>query len=300
MNDLFSTTSSFRGHHDIEMIGDGEGEDGGLEKFFGDVEAIKEELNQVERLKRNLKSSHEHTKTLHKANAVKEIRSSMEADVALALKKAKVVKLALEALERANADHRSVPGCEAGSSSDRSRTAVVVALWKKLKDSLEGFNGLRHEINSEYRETVQRRYFTVTGHKPDDKTLDLLISTGESEVFLQKAIEEQGRVGIEDTIIGIKERHDGMKELENNLKELHQVFLDMAVLIQSQGEQLDNIESHLARANSFVRNGIQQLQTASKHKKKSKKCICYALVLFLVVVLIVLLVLFTLRPWEHV
>ena len=51
-------------------------------------------------------------------------------------------------------------------------------LRKKLKDSIESFNNLRQQISSEYREIVQRRYFTVTGKNPDDKTVDLLISTG--------------------------------------------------------------------------------------------------------------------------
>ncbi|TKY61913.1 Syntaxin-121 protein [Spatholobus suberectus] len=305
MNDLFSTTSSSRSdqpppspdHHVIEIPGGGDDGGANLPKFFGDVESIKEELKEVERLKQSLKRSHEQSKTLHRANAVKDLRSAMEADVALALKKAKLVKLQLEALERSNADRRSLPGCGPGSSSDRTRTSVAVGLKKKLKDSLDGFNDLRHQINSEYRETVQRRYFTVTGENPDDKTVDLLISTGESECFLQKAIEEQGRGKIEDTINEIKERHDGMKELEKNLKELHQVFLDMAVLIQSQGEQLDDIESHVARANSFVRTGTQKLQTARKQQKNSRKCTRYAIILLLVIVLLV--VLFTVRPWEH-
>jgi syntaxin 1B/2/3 len=53
-----------------------------------------------------------------------------------------------------------------------------------------------------------------------------------------------------DTIQEIQERHDTVKEIERNLMELHQVFMDMSVLVQSQGEQLDNIESHVARANS--------------------------------------------------
>ena len=51
-------------------------------------------------------------------------------------------------------------------------------LRKKLKDSIESFNNLRQQISSEYREIVQRRYFTVTGKNPDDKTVELLISTG--------------------------------------------------------------------------------------------------------------------------
>ncbi|CAJ1882465.1 unnamed protein product [Sphenostylis stenocarpa] len=300
MHDLFSTTSSCRSHrfppspdHSIiEMAAAAAGDHDGaasLATYFGNVEEITEKLNEVERLKLSLKRSHEQGKTLHNGKAVKDLRLAMEADVALALGTTKLIRFQLEALESANADHRKLPGRGPGSSSDRSRTSAVIALRKKLKISLDGFNELREQINGEHRETVQRQYFTVTGKNPDDKTLDLLISSGESENLLQKAIEEQGKGSIEETINEIEERHDGIKELENNLKELHQVFLDMTALIQSQGEQLDDIENHMARANSFIRNGTQNLETARKGQKNYRKWGYCAIILLIVIVLFVVL-----------
>ena len=189
MNDLFSGSfSRFRNEgsaspeHVIEMSSSSTATaaTGGvnLDKFFEDVESIKDELKELERLHENLNTSHQQSKTLHNAKAIKELRSRMDSDVSLALKKAKLIKVRLEALDRANAANRSLPGCGPGSSSDRTRTSVVNGLRKKLKDSMESFNNLRQQISSEYRETVQRRYFTVTGENPDEKTVDLLISTG--------------------------------------------------------------------------------------------------------------------------
>ncbi|KAM2229644.1 hypothetical protein ACFX1S_014149 [Malus domestica] len=153
---------------------------------------------------------------------------------------------------------------------------------------MDSFNDLRNKISSEHRETVQRRYFTVTGENPDDKTLDLLISTGESETFLQKAIQEQGRGGVLDTIQEIQERHDGVKAMERNLNELHQVFMDMAVLVQAQGEQLDDIQGHVERANSYVHSGTQQLQKAKFLQKNTRKWTCYGIIILLVIIGIIL------------
>lgn len=110
-------------------------------------------------------------------------------------------------------------------------------------------------------------------------------------------IEEQGRRKIEDTINEIKERHDEVKELEKNLKELHQVFLDMKVVVESQGEQLDDIENQVARANSFVVHGNQNLETAWKEKKKHSKWGYCAAILLVAIVLFV--VLFFVRPWKN-
>ncbi|KAK8600606.1 hypothetical protein V6N13_059633 [Hibiscus sabdariffa] len=268
-----------------------------LDKFFDDVETTKDELKELERLNDDLSSSHDQSKMLDNAKAVRDLRAKMDGDVAMALKKAKLIKIRLEALERSNAANRSLPGCGPGSSSDRTRISVVNGLRMKLKDSMESFNELRERISSEYRDTVQRRYFTVTGENPDEKTLDLLISTGECETFLQKAIQEQGRGRILDTINEIQERHDAVKDLKRHLKELRQVFLDMAVLVQAQGEQLDDIESQVNRANSFVRGGTEQLQTARNYQKNTRKWTCYGIIILLLIILFV--VLFTVRPWEN-
>ena len=92
-----------------------------------------------------------------------------------------------------------------------------------------------------------------------------------------------------DTIQEIQERHGAVKEIERNLNELHQVFLDMSVLVQTQGEQLDDIESHMARANSYVRGGVQQLHVARKHQKNSRKWTCIAIILLLIIVLVIVL-----------
>ena len=69
----------------------------------------------------------------------------------------------------------------------------------------------------------------------------------------------------------------------------------MAVLVEAQGEQLDDIESHVNRANSFVRTGAQNLQRARSHQKNTRKWTCYAIILLLIIVLIVIL---SLKPWN--
>ena len=51
---------------------------------------------------------------------------------------------------------------------------------------------------------------------------------------------------VADTLAEIQERHDAVKELEKSLLDLHQIFLDMAVLVEAQGEMLDNIGAQVS------------------------------------------------------
>lgn len=297
MNDLFST-SSFKKYADASPQGAGGGdmEAGGesvanLDMFFEEVEAVKEDMRGFETLYKRLQSTNEETKTAHEARAIKSLRSRMDGDVEQVLKRAKAVKAKLEALDKDNANSRKAPGCGPGSSTDRTRTSVVAGLRKKLRDSMESFSALRARVSSEYRDTVARRYFTVTGAQPDEATLDTLAETGEGERFLQRAIAEQGqgRGEVMGVVAEIQERHGAVADLERSLLELHQVFNDMAVLVAAQGEQLDDIEGHVGRARSFVDRGREQLQVARKHQKSSRKWKFIAIGILLVIILVIVI-----------
>ncbi|GMI77581.1 syntaxin of plants 124 [Hibiscus trionum] len=292
MNDLIS--SSFKKYTDLKEQAYRDDLEAGtesenLDKFFEDVENVKEDMKGVEKLYKALQDANEECKTAHSAKTMKQLRSRMDADVEQVLKRVKVIKGKLEGLERSNAASRNTPGCGPGSSTDRTRTSVVSGLGKKLKDMMDDFQALRARMQAEYKETVERRYFTITGEQPDEETIENLISSGESESFLQRAIQEQGRGQIMDTISEIQERHDAVKEIEKNLIELHQIFLDMAALVEAQGQQLNDIESNVAHASSFVRRGTEQLVEAREHQKSARTWTCYAIIAGIVLVIVILL-----------
>jgi hypothetical protein len=79
-----------------------------------------------------------------------------------------------------------------------------------------------------------------------DRALLYAVSpAGQAETIFQTAILEQGRGRVLDTLAEIQERNRAVKDLEASLLELHQIFLDMAVLVEAQGEMLDNIEQQV-------------------------------------------------------
>ncbi|KAG6484872.1 hypothetical protein ZIOFF_053397 [Zingiber officinale] len=106
---------------------------------------------------------------------------------------------------------------------------------------MHDFQILRRTIQNDYREAFERWVFTgfilssfltkvfrftisefffldlaITGTRPTEEVIDHLIETGNTEQIFQKAIQEMGR-GRE--------------------------FMDMAVLVETRGEILDNVES---------------------------------------------------------
>ncbi|XVF43404.1 hypothetical protein PTKIN_Ptkin02bG0037300 [Pterospermum kingtungense] len=220
----------------------------------------------------------------------------MEKDIDEVGKIAHNVKARLEAINKDNLANRQKPGCEKGTSIDRSRTNVTNAVATKFKDLMIEFQSLRQKIQDEYREVVERRVVTVTGTRPDEQTIDRLIETGNSEQIFQKAIQEQGRGQILNTVEEIQERHDAVVEIQKKLLDLQQIYLDMAVLVEAQGEILDNIESQVTNAVDHVQSGTAALRTARNLQKNSRKCMIISIILLLIIALII--VLSIVKPWN--
>ncbi|XP_047954904.1 syntaxin-132-like [Salvia hispanica] len=305
MNDLLSSDSFVNSRDqgnrngDIEMgMGtDRQTGDLGLEDFFKQVQVIEKQYEKLNALLRKLQDAHEESKAITKAAAMKAIKKRMEKDVDEVGKIARTIKLRIEELDKENLANRQKPGCGKGSGVDRSRTATTVALKKRFKDKMSEFQTLRENIHQEYREVVERRVFTVTGNRADEETIDQLIETGDSEQIFQNAIREQGRGQVMDTLAEIQERHDAVRDLEKKLLDLQQIFLDMAVLVDAQGDMLDNIESQVSSAVDHVQSGNTALQKAKSLQRNSRKWMCIAIMILLIIVVII--VVGVLKPWQN-
>ncbi|XP_072988470.1 syntaxin-132-like [Typha latifolia] len=268
----------------------------GLEGFFKQVQEIEKQIEKLSKLLKKLQTANEESKAVTKAAAMKAIKQRMEKDIDEVGKIARLAKSKLEELDRDNLSNRQKPGCGKGSSVDRSRTATTASLKKKLKEQMDDFQALRETIQQEYREVVERRVFTVTGNRADEETVERLIETGHSEQIFQNAIQGQGRGQVMDTLAEIQERHDTVRELERKLLELQQIFLDMAVLVEAQGDMLDNIESHVSSAVDHVQSGTVALQKAKRLQKNSRKWMCIAIIILLLIAVITVVA--VIKPWS--
>lgn len=268
----------------------------GMEGFFKQVQVIEKQIEKLSTLLQKLQNANEESKAVTKASSMKAIKQRMEKDIDEVGKIARLAKSKVEELDRDNLANRQKPGCGKGSAVDRSRASTTVALKKKLKEKMSEFQSLREAIQQEYREVVERRVFTVTGNHADEETIDKLIETGNSEQIFQRAIQQQGRGQIMDTLAEIQERHDAVRELERKLLDLQQIFVDMAVLIDAQGDMLDNIETQVSSAVDHIQSGTTALHKAKKLQKNSRKWMCIAIMILLVIVVIVVVA--VLKPWS--
>ncbi|XP_074319913.1 syntaxin-related protein KNOLLE-like [Silene latifolia] len=272
---------------DLEMGIGGSNSDPKMEAFLEEAEKVKTEMALIQDILMTLESANEESKSLHKPEALKALRGKINADIVSVLKKTKVIKARLEQMDRETAHNRRL-SAEMGTPVDRTRICVTNGLRKKLKELMMDFQALRQKMMSEYKETVGRCYYTVTGEHPDNEVLEKIISNGTDEgEILAHAIQEHGRGKVLETVIEIQGRYDAAKEIERSLLELHQVFLDMSLMVEAQGEQMDNIEHHVINAAHYVKDGSKNLKQAKEYQRGSRKCMCIGIIALLILIFVV-------------
>ncbi|KAJ4879009.1 Syntaxin-related protein KNOLLE [Raphanus sativus] len=231
-----------------------------LSSFLEEAEKVKAEMALIDATLARISQYNDESKSAHRSESVKSLRNKISNEIVSGLRKAKSIKATLEEMDRANREIKRL----SGTPVYRSRVAVTNGLRKKLKEVMMEFQGLRQRMMSEYKETVERRYFT-----------------------------EHGRGKVLETVVEIQDRYDAAKEIEKSLLELHQVFLDMAVMVEAQGEQMDEIEHHVMNASHYVKDGANELKTAKNHQRSSRKCMCVGIIVLLLIILVVLIPIIT-------
>ena len=60
-------------------------------------------------------------------------------------------------------------------------------------------------------------------------------------------------------------------KLEKSIRELHDMFLDMAMLVESQGEMIDRIEYNVEQAVDYIESAKADTKKAVKYQSKARK-----------------------------
>ncbi|PON89177.1 t-SNARE [Trema orientale] len=155
--------------------------------------------------------------------------------------------------------------------------SVTNGLRVKLREMMTSFQSLRDKIVEDHKEDLRRKHFCTTGELPSEEAIEKMAS-GAMKV---ETFEGKTEVDMEDN----KVRHDEtVIDIQRSLNKLHQVFLDMAVLVEIQGEKMDDIEENVMNAGNFINGGTNSLYYANQMKKKNK----WVYWLWAVVVIIIL------------
>ncbi|XP_034382915.1 syntaxin-11-like [Cyclopterus lumpus] len=142
-------------------------------------------------------------------------------------------------------------------------------LSRSFQAAMSDYNEAEELQRDACRQRIQRQA-SILGNEITDDQLDVMVDKGgEGWAELSQSLQTEGARSSRWAMCEIKGRHKELVELEVRLKEVHELFLDMAVLVEEQGFMLNNIEANVCGTEEYTEKINVYINRALKYKKKN-------------------------------
>uniref|UniRef100_A0A3Q1ENK7 Syntaxin 3b n=1 Tax=Acanthochromis polyacanthus TaxID=80966 RepID=A0A3Q1ENK7_9TELE len=153
-------------------------------------------------------------------------------------------------------------------------------LSRKFVEVMTKYNEAQVDFRERSKGRIQRQ-LEITGKATTDEELEEMLESGNAAVFTAGIVDS----GISKQALSeIESRHKDIVRLESSIKELHDMFVDIAMLVESQGDIVDNIEKNVSNSVDHIVEAKEQTKKAVRYQTKARK----KTVIIVVVVLILL------------
>jgi len=240
-----------------------EAPDGYMEEFFNEVVEIRENIEKVQANVEEVKKKH--SAILSAPQTDEKVKQELEDLMADIKKTANKVRSKLKVIEQ-NIEHEEQTN---KSSADlRIRKTQHSTLSRKFVEVMTEYNRTQTDYRERCKGRIQRQ-LEITGRATTNEELEEMLEQGNSAVFTQGIIMETQQA--RQTLADIEARHSDIMKLENSIRELHDMFMDMAMLVENQGEMIDRIEYNVEHAVDYVQTATQDTKKALKYQSKARR-----------------------------
>jgi t-SNARE complex subunit (syntaxin) len=151
------------------------------------------------------------------------------------------------------------------------------------------FNAQQADIHLRYHKLIKHN-LKVNDPNITDAQVDHIIQQIETYDLMETPVQTYNITMLH--LEELKTRLTDILHLEKSIHTLHELFTDLAILIESQGINIDSIEQHVHDSREYVHKAERAIVVAQAHRQKiySKQiCICTILIIILVIIIVVIL-----------
>ncbi|XP_047546873.1 syntaxin-3 isoform X1 [Lutra lutra] len=231
-----------------------------MDEFFAEIEETRQNIDKIS----------EHVEEAKKLYSI-----ILSAPIPEPKTKDDLEQLTTEIKKRANnvrnklkSMERHIEEDEVRSSADlRIRKSQHSVLSRKFVEVMTRYNEAQVDFRERSKGRIQRQ-LEITGKKTTDEELEEMLESGNPAIFTSGIIDSQIS---KQALSEIEGRHKDIVRLESSIKELHDMFMDIAMLVENQGEMLDNIELNVMHTVDHVEKAREETKRAVKYQGQARK-----------------------------
>lgn len=280
----------------VELVGKGSSSSSSgskeqfMQEFFGDVEIVKANLLQIKEATRKIGDISYNWRLATSSHMEEKFMTDLEPTV----KKANGIAGNTKKLLKNMKDQtEAIKGGGAKETPEiRIRKNLYSTLTRKFVELMKEYQNVQTECKAEIKDKVKRTVRIVKKGEATAEEIDAIFKQpGGAQNLFKAAILSGADENIQNAFVTAQGKYQDVLTLEASVAELHQMFVDFALLVEQQGELLDQIETQIKEASDYVDAGNQEMVEAIDIQKsiRYKQC-CIAVIVLVVVGIIVAIV----------
>ncbi|XP_063160500.1 syntaxin-19 [Candoia aspera] len=158
------------------------------------------------------------------------------------------------------------------SAIRRVLSSQSAVLFRRFQNIMILYNNAITAKQEKCKDFIMRQ-LEVAGKEVSEEELNNMVEQGKWEIFNENLLTE---VKITKAQLSeIEQRHRELVNLENQVKDLKGLFFQISLLVEGQGEMINNIEMELINTQDYVQVSGEKFRLAAKYRKKNPcKVLC--------------------------
>lgn len=259
-----------------------------MDNFFQTVAIVGTNIDKISQDVEQVKKMH--SAMLSAAVQDQEVKEELERLMVDVKKTSNLVRVKLKEMEHSINQQDQDAGYN-NYAEARIRRCQHSTLARKFVEVMSDYNTTQSDYREKCKARIQRQ-LEITGKAKTYEEVEEMLEGGDPAIFTSDIVIEtqQARQALGD----IEARHRDIINLEKSIQELHDMFVDMAMLVESQGEMIDRIEYNVEQAVDFVQSAKSDTKKAVKYQSKARRkkimiIICLVVVVAILVTIVVIL-----------
>lgn len=245
--------------------------------FFEEINQIKTHLNHIKQNIKTIEETYGRFVTSVTNDQAKKVNAELDG---LITETNELTTKVRDMLQHINTHSQS-------DAEGRMQNNMHAMLTMKFLDLITEYQTVQRKYRDKHIEKARRQILIVYPNATEEK-IQQVLENGTKEIFADQLIDTKYHKEAEDALNYVRHKHNEIKKLEASISELHQLFLDMSVLVETQGDCINHIEKHVEMATASTRTGVKQLKTANTYQKKSRNRMWCMLLIFCVIFVVIL------------
>ncbi|XP_014027308.1 syntaxin-2 isoform X1 [Salmo salar] len=273
------TESRTQAEEDVRVTVDS---DGFMEGFFRRVEEVRGLIDKISSEVEEVRKKH--SMILSAPSTDEKMKDELDRLTNEIKSDANSVRVKLKSMEQ------SLPKDDVSNRASvdfRIQKTQHTVLSRKFAEVMSQYNKTQVSFRERSKGRIQRQ-LEITGRVTSNEELEDMLESGNPSIFTSDIISDSQIT--RQALNEIVSRHQDIIRLESSIRELHAMFMDMAMLVENQGDMVNNIENNVSNAAEYIGRAKEETKKAVRYQKKSRRkliLLAFALLILLAVIALI-------------